>query len=295
MSNQERNFIIASSVTARFPEPGRFGLRETIDLAKGRAKGVQLYIDPARQPPLTPDDIEDLKTQLKESYLNRNVVHLPGYLIPSDLEGNTREAMRLASALLDPIPDAGKVAVIHHLPYSGYSEEEIVTTAQRTWTAIGDPDLTFGFENYYPPAITNQENLPEQVQQYLSLLQRMQAVVSTIAVFDTGKLHTINANNNGKPLDDPEFHLMQAMCEAVKGQPVLLHIADIRDINKRFSEPGNSIAVGSEEGVMTPVYNELARLGRKNGITWIGAVDETEDINAISNGEVVTSIFASGE
>jgi len=290
MPNSESTpFLIASSVTAHTER--RFSLEKTIQMAHGRADGTQLFINPEKFQ-LHEEDPYYLKDLLATTGLETNIVHLPGYLIPSDLIDSSFQAAFFASELLEPIPQVGKLCVIHHDPYAKVSNRTIVEATHKAFSALKDPDLSIGFEHYHPPVKTTQATLENQVEKYIELLGMLQEQVPAFAVFDLGRFYTINNANEPKvPLYDPNHKLLRAMCQSVKGQSVLIHAADCRDNTVKIGQPGNALRIGTEEGILTPVYRKLQEFGRKFNIKWIGIVDEAEDSTQVSNRDEVLKLF----
>lgn len=284
-------YILASSVTARLGDTDRYSLSKTVQIAAGRADGTQLFVNPSSFQS-GKEDTGRLRDALEQAGLSVNVVHLPGHLVPIEFEREAAEALGYASDILTPIPDVGKVCVIHHDPFSPVTDDAIIESARRVVARVDDPLITLGLEHFHPPALTNQDNLSAQVDRYLELLRRLSSYVPTVPVIDIGRFYsTSNAHMPPRRLDDPEFKLLERICQAVRGRNVLIHAADQRDINLGFREPGNLVPIG--EGQWTPVLRKLAVLGRQYQLRWIGVVDETEDSRAISDRAVVQGIFAS--
>ncbi len=291
MSKTEKPlFLIASSVTARFSKPHQFSLEQTIKIAqKVRADGTQLYINPDRFISGS-EDANYLKDLLSQAGFKTNVVHLPGYLTPEDLKSDVFNAAAIASRLINPIKKVGKLCVIHHSPFSGFADEEIVESVNRTFDQLQDPNLAIGFEHYYPPKLTIQNNLEEQVDRYLELLATLQQNIPAFAVFDIGRLRSFNNANNPKaPLEDSNYYLLEKMCHAVSNQSILMHLDDWNTNLKLAREEGNSTKVGT--GILTPDYIKMSEFSNKYSIKFIAFVDETEDINQISDKQEVLGIF----
>lgn len=281
-------FLIASSVTARLPH--QFSLEETINIAKGAgADGTQLYINPDR----FIDGNENsayLKDLLSQAGFKTNVVHLPGYLIPEHLKSDAFDAASIASRLISPIKKIGKLCVIHHSPFSGYSNKEIVESVNRAFDQLQEPNLAIGFEHYHPPKLTKQNNLEEQIDRYIELLYALQQNIPAFAVFDIGRLRSFNNANDPKaPLEDPNFYLLEKMSRALSNQSILMHIDDWKTNLKLPREEDNSTKVG--KGILTPYYKKMAEFARKYSIKFIAFVDETEDITQISDKQKVLDIF----
>lgn len=282
-------FIIASSVTAKFSSPDRFSLFKTVEIAAGKADGVQLYVNPGSQE-LNVNGIAQLKDKLAVGDLNVNVAHIPEYLTPLHLGDKSGEAIIIASDLLNSIHGVGKLCVIHHDPYSENTDREIVESTSRLVNSLHDPDIAIGLEHFHPFNKTTQLNLGEQVGRYISLLQRLQEQVPTFAVIDLGRFYSIrNVNTPPAPLTDPDHSYLEGICEATAGQSVLVHAADKTDMNKSFHEPGIAVPIGM--GIFAPLYRKMNALGKKYSIRWIGVVDETESVNAISDRRIVQDIF----
>ena len=285
-------FLIASSVAADFPPPHRFSLQKTIEIAKGRADGTPFYFNPERFVPedIDHDDVGKLRDMLAKGGLVVNVVHLPGYAIPKDLKGKSRQAMSIASGLVDPIPDVGKLCVIHHDPFSTVSDSETVDTTSRVLDALGDSEIAIGLEHFHPFNQTTQANLAEQVDRYIELLGKMREQVPTFAVFDIGRFYTPdNANIPPAPLTDNDNQLVEKMCAAVAGQRVLVHAIDKKSMDRSFREQGNAVPLGT--GVLTPIYRQMFLTGEKHHIQWIGVVNEIETVGAISNKEAIQELL----
>lgn len=290
IENREAPFIIASSVAANVSEPNRFSLEETIRIASGRADGTQLYVNPDRFMGGS-EDVSRLRDMLSQSGLTINVSHLPGYAIPRDLISNSARAMDISSDLLEPIPGVGKLCIIHHDPYSRVTDRDIIEAVASAVEGVHDPSIAIGLEHFHPFDKTTQDNLPEQVDKYIALLRRLQEILPAFAVFDTGRFYTANNGNvPPAPLYDPEYQLIRKLCEAFVGQQVLVHVTDKRDVVKPGRHPGNAAPLG--EGLLTPHYKKLNELGRRYGIKWIGVVDETEDVDALSDRSAVQEIFS---
>lgn len=282
-------FLIASSVTAELPKPDQFSLKRTIEIASGRADGTQLYVNPGSLEVRSKNGTAQLRDMLAKAGLTVNVVHVPEYAVPDSFFGTAGHAMQFASELINPIPNVGKLCVVHNDPSSEVSDADIVLSAIRTVKGAKDPDMAIGLEHFHPKTTTT-ETLPEQIDRYLELLYQMQQEIPAFAVFDTGRFYSLNnANTPPRHLDDVDFKLVNKMCEALNGQRVLVHATDKNDMNKSFREPGVAVPIGT--GVFTPFYQEMARAGKKNGIQWIGVVDETEAIGAISDRETVQNLI----
>lgn len=282
-------FLIASSVTAEYPKPHRFSLERTIEIAQGRADGTQLYVNPGSAEVGSKNRAAQIKDMLAEAGLTVNVVHTPEYAVPDSFFGTVGHAITIASEILNPIPEIGKLCVVHHDPSSPASNSDIVLSAVREIKSSKDPNMAIGLEHFHPKTTTT-ETLPEQIDKYLELLYKMQQEIPTFAVFDTGRFYSLNnANIPPKPLDDVDFKLVNKMCEALSGQKVLVHATDKNDLNRSFRDPGVAVPIGT--GVFAPFYQEMARAGRRNGIEWIGVVDETEAVEAISDRKTVQNLI----
>ncbi len=296
LERQPIPYLIASSVTAELAPPSRFGLKETIEVATGISDGTQLYINPSSFSESFPDheDASQLKDMLAQAGLLTNVVHLPGYITPKELSEDVKDSMRIASQILTPkSTEVGKLLVIHHKPMSGISNDEIVRSTMAALENLHDPDIGFGFENFYPFKSTNQENLGDQVDQYVELLNQLQDETPTFAVLDVARLFaspSSNINEPPAPLNDPEYKFLEKMCRAVEGQFILVHGTDKYDTYESFSTPGNAAPLGT--GAFTPAYRKMAELTQKYNIRILGVVDETESLSAISSTENIQRLFS---
>src|SRR3989344_467704 len=175
-------FLIASSATSEYPKPHRFSLVRTIELASGRADGTQLYINHSN-PEVNRGGTARLKDMLAEAGLTVNVAHVPEYAVPDSFFGTAGHAMGIASDLFSPIPGIGQLCVVHHNPTSQASDADIIESAAREIGAKRSPDLAIGLEHFHPKTTTT-EDLPQQIEQYLELLLKMQREIPTFAVFD---------------------------------------------------------------------------------------------------------------
>lgn len=280
-------FLIASSVTEDLPQPFKYSLEMTIGLAQGKADGTQLYIN-SKPFEEKREDIGKLRYMLSRAGLLINVAHLPGYATSAELTEEVKESMQISSKLLSPdSTPVGKVLVIHHDPLSGEKNIDTVRATADAVYSLKDPNVVIGLENFYPKS-TTQEELDNQVDQYVDLLGLMHEKVPTVAVLDVARLFA-SKEAPAAPLYDPEYKFLEKMVKSVANQPVLIHGTDKKDVTKSFRIEGNAVPLGT--GAFTPAYRKLAEFSKTYGLNIIGVVDETTNPNAISNKATIQDLF----
>lgn len=269
---KEIDYLLASSVTAHFKDDQKYGLLPTIGIAKEiGADGCQLFVNLQRFD-TGREKVSEVKSAVDNVSLNRNIIHLPGYLTPPDLDGETLRAAKIGVQLINPIPGFGRLCIIHHNPFDPVTPEEITAALGKFLNKVGGCEVSIGLEHYHPPAETNNRNLPEQVNKYLQTIMYLQEKsLPIVAVFDIVRFWTCNAQ---EPLQDKGDVLLEKMCQAVARQPVLIHAIDFKKFGLKPTDPENTVRIGL--GVAADIYKRMVEIGRRYEIRWIAVVDESE-------------------